>query len=85
MIQIVYFSHTGLLGSEEPASTAFSLAVSKDCNSRTIPEIGSRTFVTETKDASTNTDPLPRVCIYFIGTVYIIFLTVTLAHCRILL
>ena len=36
MIQIVYFSHTGLLGSEEPASTPFSSGVAMECNSGTI-------------------------------------------------
>ena len=43
----------------------------------TYREIVSKKFVIETKDAATNTDPLPQVCIYFIGTGYVIFLTVT--------
>ena len=34
----------------------------------TYREVVSKTFVTETKDVATNTDPLPQVCIYFIGT-----------------
>ena len=51
----------------------------------TYREVVSKTFVTETKDAATNTDPLPQVCIYFIGTGYVIFLIVTISHCRKLL
>ncbi len=51
----------------------------------TYREVVSKTFVTDTKDAATNTDPLPQVCIHFIGTGYVIFLTITFSHCRKLL
>ncbi len=51
----------------------------------TYREVVSKTFVTETKDVATNTDPLPQVCIHFIGTGLVIFLTVTFSHCRKLL
>jgi len=48
----------------------------------TYREVVSKTVVTETKDATTNTDPLPQVCIHFIGTGLVIFLTVTFSNCR---
>ena len=48
----------------------------------TYREVVSKTFVTETKDVATNTDPLPQVCIHFIGTGLVIFLTVTFSNCR---